>query len=57
VLLYIFIIVGHQVSIDEGNNSTCFYHETFERFEKGGYIGVSANINSKMTPDLRYIRL
>jgi len=24
--LYIFIIVGHQVSIDEGSNSTCLHH-------------------------------
>jgi hypothetical protein len=28
VILYIFIIVGHQVFIDEGSNSTWLYHGT-----------------------------
>ena len=29
--LYIFIFVGHQVSIDEGSNSTCLHHERFQK--------------------------
>jgi len=35
VVLYILIIVGLQVFIDEGSNSTWLYHTIPERFEKG----------------------